>query len=75
MTKVIFRKYRSDGAIIALFPNEIADHSGNVLSYMHLGQHSAANYTGCIRETVQTSASESKDLRRELEGCFNYNLT
>jgi hypothetical protein len=33
---------QDEGDVIALFPCEITDASGNVLSYQHIGQHGAA---------------------------------
>lgn len=42
MTKVIFRKFKG-GEVIALFPQEPATLDGWLcVSYMHVGQHSAA---------------------------------
>lgn len=42
-TRVIFRKF-PDGDIIALFPSLPGDaHPSTCLSYMHIGQHSAAS--------------------------------
>ena len=40
--KVIFRKDR-DGNIIAFLP-ELRVNRGNIMSYMHIGQHSEASY-------------------------------
>ncbi|PJE78347.1 hypothetical protein CI610_02722 [invertebrate metagenome] len=39
---VIFRKF-PEGDVIALFPEELADSRGNILSYQTVGQHGAAN--------------------------------
>lgn len=70
-TLVIFRKFKT-GEIIALFP-EIDE--GNYLcsSYMKIGQHSSADYSGVIQKTKRASMPEYHDLRRELES-IGYNL-
>ncbi len=46
-TKVVFLKWKEDGEIIALFPelnhaNNCAN-VGNIMSYMHMGQHGEAS--------------------------------
>lgn len=41
-TEVIF-KQTNDGEVIAFFPYLIWDHSGNITSYQHIGQHGAAS--------------------------------
>lgn len=63
---VVFRKFKQGGDIIALFPyyNEI---DFCVLSYQHLGQHGAANYSHCIDKSVIAKPEEYKDLMKELE--------
>lgn len=38
--RVIFRKFPSDGAVIALFPDQYSARTGMIGSYMELGQHS-----------------------------------
>ena len=40
--KVVFRKF-PEGDVIALFPDELADSRGNILSYQIAGQHGAAS--------------------------------
>jgi len=63
---VIFRKFKSDGSIIALFPYEIDNRIGHCNSYMHIGQHSGADYDGLIECTVLATPEEYSDLSREL---------
>ena len=70
-TRVIFRKFK-DGEILALFP-ELSEGGAGIESYMHLGQHSSADYRGCIRRTKPATPEEYKDLAAELE-CIGYNL-
>ena len=69
-TIVIFRKWNrkvcGDG-ILALFPEEAADNDGIFCnSYEHVGQHSAADYVGCIAETRPALPREYRDLAHEL---------
>ena len=66
-TEVVFRKFKDHGDIIALFPNEIADRRGNVMSYQRVGQHSGADYNGCIAASTPATASEYKELANELK--------
>ena len=67
MTKVVFRKWK-DGDIIALFPDEPwsrCDYS--TTSYMHVGQHGAADYAGVIADTRPAREEEYHDLLAELK--------
>lgn len=68
-TAVIFRRWKGgNGGIIALFPEIPADiHGYYVLSYEHIGQHGAANYSGVIARTVPASEEEYCNLKQELE--------
>jgi hypothetical protein len=64
--KVIFRKYRN-GDIIALFPRIPADIHGNLcLSYMHIGQHGAAQLQDVIDDSVYALPKEYAALANEL---------
>lgn len=72
-TTVIFRKFK-DGDIIALFPGEKWDnHSGLILSYMHVGQHGSADYNYIITTTLPAKENEYNSLYRELIS-LGYNL-
>ena len=67
-TKVIFRKFKDNVDIIALFPriSENYDYSQFCSSYMHVGQHG----TACVDLngiTVLAKESEYIDLKKELE--------
>ena len=64
-TQVIFRIWRKE--VIALFPYEIADMKGNCLSYQHIGQHGAANYSAIVYESRPATPAEYADLKAELE--------
>lgn len=64
MTKVIYRKFK-DGDIIALFPEIESDPMGNILSYMHVGQHGSANI-GIVYQTKPATPEEYAKLHKEL---------
>ncbi len=66
MTKVIFRKF-SDGSIIALFPELTDNKKYTVSSYMHVGQHSDADYQNVISQTKLATENEYQVLKNELE--------
>ena len=66
-TIVVFRKFKKEGDIIALFPYEDCDDQGNCTSYQHYGQHGAADYSYCIRITKPASPKEYGPLKKELE--------
>jgi len=55
------------GNVMALFPTHAHDIYGNYCgSYMHVGQHGAADYRGCIECTRPATEQEAKPLLREL---------
>lgn len=67
MTKVVFRKWK-EGDVIALFPDEpCSRHNYTTTSYMHTGQHGAADYTGVIAATQPACEHEYQDLLAELK--------
>lgn len=63
-TDVIFRKYRN-GEIIALFPYEM-EGQFCCMSYMHIGQHSGAIYSHCVKQTKPATSEEYRPLMSEL---------
>jgi len=67
MTRVIFRKFKEDNEIIALFPDEIANEYNECMSYMHWGQHSPADYNAVIRHTKAATEDEYAPLLEELK--------
>lgn len=72
-TSVVFRKFNKfSNDIIALFPY---DYEGDYMcsSYMHLGQHSRADYHYCIAISQPATYDEYHDLKRELES-IGYDL-
>jgi len=71
-TNVVFRIF-PDKQILALFPYEINPYNGFVNSYMHIGQHSEADYKGCVKITKPANEKEYVNLFNELEN-IGYNL-
>lgn len=70
ITKVIFRKWKSNGDIIALFPELPGSvRPGTCLSYEHVGQHGAASLSLTQAHTTLATEQEYRDLKRELESC------
>ena len=77
-TDVVFRYDTTKdwkGTIFALLPHECADHQGNVTTYQHVGQHSAADYLYCISKSRPATPAEYADLKKEMEGMgYNFNV-
>ena len=67
--KVIFRKDK-DGEIIAFLP-EIKVRHGNIMSYMHIGQHGEASYDYYVQDTNKAAPKEYKVLLDELNGIYS----
>ena len=66
-TVVIFRKWRENDDIIALFPELPSDLFGQFCdAYEHVGQHGGADYRGVVQITTPATAEESAELAREL---------
>lgn len=72
-TIVVFRKFKDDGSILALFPNDQYSDRGTCYSYMHMGQHSGAEYTHCVSVTKPAKPKEYAALKKELES-IGYDL-
>lgn len=68
--KVIFRKDKKSGDIIAFLP-ETSANRGRVMSYMHFGQHSEADYMYYLSDTVAASETEYGRLLNELQGIYD----
>jgi hypothetical protein len=65
--RVVFRRWREGGGVIALFPELPADAHGHFCdSYMHVGQHGGADYHGVVRYTAPATPEESAALAAEL---------
>jgi len=81
VTEVIFRKYKPrynsgvSNVILAVFPYEIYNSKGNVISYEFCGQHSEADYFHVINTmTTPATEEESLELKKHLEKDFGYNF-
>ena len=70
--ETIIRKF-PQGDLILLFPREIADHQGNILSYQWLGQHAPAS-PALINELDSPAGEEAQELVRHYENHFNCEL-
>ena len=68
-TKVIFRKY-PDGQIIALFPQFTNSYRYTVTSYMHMGQHSEADYNHVVNTTKLANPNEYESLLNEIKSIY-----
>jgi hypothetical protein len=67
-TTVVFRVWKDTGDVIALFPELIANRTRYACeSYMHVGQHSPADYIGVIQRTRPARQEEYEPLLRELQ--------
>jgi hypothetical protein len=76
--EVIFRKMKNNqygkGGIIALFPYQVENNKGHVLSYEHQGQHSSANYNHIVQNSRLATPEEYQNLKRELTNDVGYKL-
>lgn len=80
ITRVIFRRFKDENKeVIAFFPDQNykngVTNRGNIMSYMHIGQHGEAN-VGLIKENTKPANIKEPDvaaLYRELES-IGYNL-
>lgn len=68
MQRVIFRKWRDSGDVIAFFPDQVD--GPYIMAYEHHGQHGNATYPH--PQTEPASPSEYADLLSELES-IGYN--
>ena len=74
LTRVVFRRFK-EGETIALFPYMPGNAHGNaVTSYMHTGQHAAADYAGVIAVTRPATGEECQELLAELTSVGYDNL-
>jgi len=60
----IYREF--NGETIALWPDTVAGMQGNCMSYLHVGQHGAANYKHVMKNSIPAKAENIKVLRKEL---------
>lgn len=55
------------GEVIALFSDVVNPWDGTVTSYMHIGQHSAADYAGVVASTRPVQPNDYRHLLAELK--------
>ena len=68
-TKVVFRCFRTNDEVIALFPQNTCDYTGyGCDSYMHIGQHGASDTDIVQGQTRLATPKEYKPLAKELRG-------
>jgi len=75
-TDVMFRKDITKdfkGTIFAVFPHEVDNYRGDIMTYQHVGQHSSGDYQVCLQQSKPATVEESADLKREMEG-LGYDL-
>ena len=65
---IVIRVWKGDDSdVFALFPVLPADNAGYLCtSYQHIGQHAAADYRLCIRNSRPARKAEAADLLAEL---------
>jgi hypothetical protein len=66
MLKVMIRKFKSTGELIALFPTEFHYHN-ECSSYLIVGQHGGANYEHVLKQTCLANKNEQKIMLKELK--------
>jgi uncharacterized protein (UPF0264 family) len=71
ITRVVYRTW-NDGEVVALFP-DIDETRGCCMSYVHVGQHGGADYTGVVRMTKPATQEQYSPLHAELTS-IGYNL-
>lgn len=73
-TKVIFRKFKKDQEIVAIFPEELGNNQYYTCSaYCHFGQHWNVNIFDVINISVPALESEYNALKAELDS-IGYDL-
>lgn len=75
-TAVVFRKFKDDGEIIAIFPEIPGGYDQwSCAMYVHNGQHGTCHPHAVMHNTNPCHPTECASLKRELEGePYNYNL-
>lgn len=74
-TKVLFRKCKEGGDIIAVFPRELGNgNPDNCLCYQHVGQHGSCDLAWVEKHTVTAEPGEYTDLFNELVNHCGYDL-
>jgi len=71
-TKVIFRKFKDGGDIVACFP-DMLERNYKISAYQHQGQHCNVDYQEIIQTTKLAKEKEYINLKKELEN-LGYSL-
>lgn len=72
-TIVVFRKFKENNEVIAIFPMDQYNEDKELCSsYMHVGQHGAASYR-LVDDTTPATSLEYNDLYNELKS-IGYDL-
>ena len=68
--KVVFRKF-NDGEIIALFPQiKFGCPHYEIMSYMHIGQHSEVDHHAVVEQTTLATEEEYQALLNEIKNIY-----
>lgn len=73
ITKVIFRKFKNDGSIIAVFPENV-ENNYKISCYMHVGQHFSIDYDELKKESTLATEEEYIKLKDELHNIGYVNI-
>lgn len=69
--KVVFRKF-NDGEIIALFPQiKFGCPHYEIMSYMHIGQHSEVDHHAVVEQTTLATEEEYQVLLNEIKSIYH----
>lgn len=72
---VIFRKWKDNGQIIALFPTIVSTLVAPYCeSFMCIGGHGSADYSYMLLETLPATPDEYAHTKQVLENIYNYKL-
>lgn len=71
--KVIFRKWKDTGDVIAIFPECPGNFIGHCMSYERVGQHGVCNAPHVINNSTLCTPEEYASLKEELES-IGYDL-
>lgn len=69
-TKMIFRVFNAHPRDVIAFIPDASANRGYVGSYMHVGQHSEADYHGLLSRTRPATKQDRAPLVRELRGIY-----
>jgi hypothetical protein len=73
VTRVIFRRWKDNGDVIAVLLDVPANH-GRVVCYEHVGQHGEGDWYAIVSQTTPATPEEYAALSRELTKQVGYSL-